>query len=145
MVIDRDLRIFRELRRNARQSLTGISEKTGIPISTINDVLKKNKNSIIKNHISLFDYSRLGYSIRAKILLKLDAAGKEKEFEQVVQEHKNINSAFRLDNSCDFIIDFICSNMSELQDFMNKANNIGVVQKQVFFITENLKEEGFRF
>ncbi len=145
MVIDRDLRIFKELRHNSRQSLTGISAKTGIPISTINDVLKKSNNHIIKKHISLFDYSKLGYGIRAKILLKLDALNKAGEFEQLVQEHKNINSAFRLDNGCDFIIDFICSNMSELQDFLAKANDVGVIQKQVFFVTGNLKEEGFRF
>ena len=60
----KDLLIVSHLRRDGRTSLTELSKKTRIPISTIFDRLKQNKNNFIKKHTALIDFAKLGYNTR---------------------------------------------------------------------------------
>ena len=67
-----DLRILAHLRNNARASITGISRKTGIPVSTIFDRIRVYENQLVHKFTALIDFSKLGFNVRANIFLKVE-------------------------------------------------------------------------
>ena len=73
----KDLKIVSYLRQNARMSLTQMSKKTQIPISTIFDRLKMNEDGLIVKHTCLLDFAKLGYNFRANLTMKVDREDKE--------------------------------------------------------------------
>ena len=95
MIHDRDIKIMRELRRNSRSSLASIAKKTGIPLSTIYDRIKTKEIELIKKHTSILDFPKLGYNIRAKVLLRI---WDTEQFQKFAVQHPNINSVFKLNS-----------------------------------------------
>jgi len=128
------------LRKNARQTLTNISKQTKIPVSTIYDRIKKHEKGIIKKHTSILDFSKIGYNIRLNLLLKI----KEKEkFQDFILKNMNINSVFKIEGDFNFAIDCIFKQMDEMQYFMEKLNQLGIIKKQTHFVTEEIIRENF--
>jgi len=72
MIQQRDLKILSALRTNARVKLSDISKATRVPISTIWDRLREYEGKVIRGHITLLDFSRLGFATRAQVLIKTD-------------------------------------------------------------------------
>ena len=82
--------LISHLRNNARESLTKLSKKTGIPVSTIFDKIKNYEKSFINNHTTLIDFSKLGYSAKAKIIIKVNR-DRRKEVEEYLRRNKIVN------------------------------------------------------
>ncbi|MDP2906637.1 MAG: Lrp/AsnC family transcriptional regulator [Nanoarchaeota archaeon] len=138
-----DLLIISSLRQNAREKLTEMSKKTRIPVSTIFDRIKTHEGGIIKKHTALVDFGKLGYNTRANIILKVNKNDREamKEF---LMKHNSINSAFKINNGYDFLIEAIFSNMKEVEDFTDLLEEkFSIKAKQVFYIIDDLKKEEF--
>lgn len=143
MIPKKDLILLSYLRNNARESLTKISKKTGIPISTIFDRLKTYEKDFIKNHTTLIDFSRIGYSAKANIMIKV-----AKERRDLVKEHLNknqkVNSAYKINNGYDFFVEGIFRNIKEVQDFIeNLEEEFNIEDSQVYFIIDEIKKEKF--
>lgn len=134
-----DLKILAELRKNSRQTLTNISKNTKIPVSTVYDRIRACEEKIIKKHTSILDFPKMGFNIRANILVE---ASETQTFEEFVLEHKNINSVFRINSDFNFIIDCIFREMSEFQNFIESLTKI-TIKKQVHFVVDELKRENF--
>ncbi|MFH1439632.1 MAG: Lrp/AsnC family transcriptional regulator [Candidatus Woesearchaeota archaeon] len=139
-VKDSDMMILGELRKNSRQTLSEISKQTKISISTIYDRIKFHEEHLIKKHTSLLNFNMLGYSIRANILVSSNQKQKLKDY---LVEHPNVNTAFEVNNSFDFIIDCIFSNMSDCRDFIDSFDKYGVSNIQVHYIVDEIKLESF--
>ncbi|MGM5485512.1 MAG: Lrp/AsnC family transcriptional regulator [Nanobdellota archaeon] len=130
------------LRRNARESLTNMSRKSNIPISTIYDKIKNDKHRMIKKHTVLVDFSKLGFNTRASISLKV-RKNKKRELGDYLSKHPNINNIFRINNGYDFWIECIFKDMKELEEFTEYLEERFGVKKEIYYIIDEVKRESF--
>ncbi|MDP2909031.1 MAG: Lrp/AsnC family transcriptional regulator [Nanoarchaeota archaeon] len=138
-----DLLIISSLRQNAREKLTEISKKTRIPVSTIFDRIKMHEGSIIRKHTALVDFGKLGYNTRANIILKISKGDRE-AMREFLMKHNSINSAFKINNGYDFLIEAVFANIKEVEDFTDLLEEkFSIKAKQVFYIIDELKKEDF--
>ena len=129
------------LRQNARETLTNLSKKTSIPISTIYDSLKE--NNYITRNTCLLDFEKLGFHTRVNIFLKSSAKNR-KELENYLVGHQNVNSVFRINNNFDFLIEGIFKQVKDVQEVIELLEkNFGDLKKDIFYITEELMKEEF--
>lgn len=138
-----DLLIISNLRINARESLTSMSKKTRIPVSTIFDKLRENINGVIKRPTILIDFQKLGYPTVSTILIKVN-----KDHRDILREHLkksfNVNSVYKVNNGYDFIVEVVFKNMQEQESFIEKLEeSFNILDLKTFFIIEELKKEEF--
>ena len=57
------------LRMNARETLTKISRKTKVPVSTVYQRIKNKEVNLILKHTSLIDFRKLGFMTKAQVLI----------------------------------------------------------------------------
>ena len=139
----KDLIILRLLRTNARMSLTKISRRTNIPVSTIFDRLKFHERNLIKKHTCLLDFAKLGYNTTAKIVLRVEREDRQplKEF---LMKHTSVNSVYKITNGFDFMVEGIFRQVSDLEEFVEQLETKFKIQdKKYFFILEEIKREAF--
>lgn len=140
---EEDIKIFACLRSNARISLTKISKKTGVPISTIFDKVRSAEGNLIKKYATILDYGMLGFNIWTKIFLKA-GFGKKEELKIHLLKHFNVNSLFKVNNGHDFMAECIFKNIMELEEFLeNLESCFGAKNPEVHYMLENLKTEAF--
>jgi len=143
MSTEKDLLILSNLRENARISLTDISKKTSIPISTIFDKLRVHEGNLIIKHTTLVDFNKLGYNTKAWIALKT-VKGSRENLKHFLSEHKKVNNIYLVNNKYDFLIEVICSNIKELRDFFEELEEkFEITEKQEHIIIEDIKREKF--
>lgn len=139
----KDLLLLSNLRANSRETLTTISRRTKIPISTIFDKLKNHEKNIIKKHTTIIDFSKIGFSTRATITLKVCKNDKI-DLKEHLTKHQNVNSVYKINNGFDFLIEGIFKNLNELEDFLERIDEkFKIKTKQVFYIIEDIKREDF--
>lgn len=143
MLTKKDILIITELRNNARSTLTGISKKTSIPISTIFDKIRGYQGSIIKKHTTIIDFSKLGFNARANIMMRVDRDARE-EARKFLLNHQNINSVYKISNGYDFLVEGIFKNVKDVEDFMDYlGGKFKLEQTQVYYVIEDIKREAF--
>lgn len=140
MIKESDVKILCELRKDARQPLSNISRATGIPASTIYDRMKLHEGGLIRKHASIVDFQRLGYNIRAGIMVSVD---EKEKFIDYLKKHRCVNSVFRTEGKYDFFIDCIFSQMTDFQDMIGEMDEFGMKQKLAHFITDEIEREKF--
>jgi DNA-binding Lrp family transcriptional regulator len=140
---EKDIEILSHLRENSKQPLAKISEKTGIPKSTIHDRIKENERSVIKKHTILLDYYKMGYFCRANILLKVDHRDKN-ELQSFLSEHPAVNSLYLVNHKYDFMVDVFFHHMKLSQDFLDDLEQrFSIQNKDVNYILHEIKQEEF--
>ncbi len=139
----KDLLLISNLRINSRETLTNISKKIHMPISTIFDKLKSNHGGLIRKYTTLIDFSMLGFNTRAKITLKVPKKQREK-LRRYLKGHLYINSLYKINNGYDFMIEAIFRNLKEMEDFIEDLEeNFTIRSKQTYYIIEDIKRESF--
>jgi len=143
MIKNSDLKLIAYLRRNARQTLTEISKKTRIPISTLYDKLKLHEHSVILKHTTLLDFAMLGFNCRANILLKSEREERDK-LGSYLKVHPAINNLYKINNGFDFLAEGVFSNVKELEDFVDiLEKTFPIAEKKMHYVIEDLKREEF--
>ena len=143
MIAKKDLQILSNLRANSRQTLTNMSKNTHIPISTIYDRLKANNGGLIERHTCLLNFNKLGFTTRAKVLLRVDKTSREAVKEHLMK-HRNVNSLTKINNNYDFLFEAVFKQIKELEEFLEQLEeSYKVKSKQVFYIIEDVKRESF--
>jgi len=140
---DKEYLILSMLRQNSRASLTEMSKYTRIPVSTIYDRLKVYRSGLIKKYTSLIDFTQMGFTTRAAILLKSpgDQRDNLKEF---LLKHQSVNNLLKVNNGYDFFVEAIFKTIQEMELFMESLEiKFGVDKKQAFYIVDEFKREGF--
>ncbi|MBR9693382.1 Lrp/AsnC family transcriptional regulator [Candidatus Woesearchaeota archaeon] len=135
--------LLSHFRKNARESLTAISRRTRVPVSTIFDKLKHYEQSFIRKHTTLVDFSKLGYLTRANVMLKVGI-----EHRSVVRDflmkHEHVNSLFKVNNGYDFLAEMVFQHIKDLEDFLEMLEQkFDVKDKTVFYIIEDICREEF--
>ena len=143
MLEKKDLLIMSSLRQNARQTLTKMSRKTKIPISTIYDRLKYHEDGLITRHTTLLDFAKLGYTTRATVIIKVPREQRE-AVRDFLLKSPCVNNLMKINNDFDFFFEVIFREIRDLEAFMEKLEeNYRIRTKKVFYVIEELKREGF--
>ncbi len=138
-----DLQIVNQLRLNARMSLTAMSRKTGIPISTLFDKIKSRISNLVIKYTSLLDFYRLGYGARAMILIKVNKEDKE-QLKEYLSKATSVNSVMKISNGYDFILEGVFKEMKDMDSFVeNMEAKFNIVETRTFFVIDDVKREGF--
>jgi DNA-binding Lrp family transcriptional regulator len=137
----KELQIVRHLRANARETLTHLSKKTGVPVSTLFDKLNQYRTNLIVRHTCLLDYTKLGFDLRVQLLIKIP---RERErFEKYIVEHYQVNCVFRINNGFDYLIEAIFKNMRDFTDFMQALDKFPIKERKEFYVLQDLRREAF--
>lgn len=143
MVLKKDLLMITCLRQDARQTLTDISRKIRIPISTIYDRLRYQENDIIVRHTTLLDFTKLGFNARVVMALKVERNSRD-DIEQYLRGQGNINSLYKINNGYDFLIEGIFRHLKDFQEFVEGIEHkFPILEKQLFYIVDDMKREAF--
>ena len=135
--------ILSYLRKDARVPLTSISRKTAIPVSTLHEMVKKNLLGIIKKKTVLLDFEKLGYSARAKLLLKVSKEDRE-PLKLYLETNQNTNTLQSTTNGFDFIAEFIFKDFKEMEKtFTEIDDNFKIQEQKKLYIMEDIKNESF--
>ena len=142
-VLKKDLSLLQQLRSNARISLTQMSKKTRIPISTLYERLRVNEKKLITKHTSLINFKELGFSTKMQVLLCVPV-DKRDALESYLLSHESVNSLFALAGNHHFLAETIFRDINEAREFMNlleKDYNISDVQTN--FVSKDICREKF--
>ena len=141
-ISQKELVIMSLLRQNARESLTKMSRKSNIPISTIYDKIKTHENSVIKKHTCIIDFSKIGFNTRAAVSIKVNKSKREglKDF---LLRHANVNSVYKINNGYDYWVETIFRNIRELEDFAELLEQKFNIKKEIHYIIDDIKREAF--
>jgi len=143
MLKEQDKKIISHLRKNARITLTNMSKRIGVPVSTIFERIKRHEKSIIRKHTALLDFTQLGYTTIANITIKVDKSIKA-EIADFLMKHHSVNSVYKITNGYDFLVEGIFKNLLDLENFNEQLEEkFKIKQKQVYFIIDDIKREGF--
>jgi len=135
-------KILAMLRQNSRASLADMSRHSGIPTTTLFTKIRKLEGQMIKKHVTLLDFQKLNFGIRVNFIIKL-ADKHNSGFPEWVQQQKDVNSFFKINNGYDYLIDAIFSNMADMALFSDSLEEHGLLECHVHHITEEVKHEGF--
>jgi len=140
---EKDYLFIAELRKNARESLTNISKKINVPISTLFDRLKHHQKTLITKHASLLDFTSLGYVCNALITFKVDKQDRE-NLKQFLTTHEHVNNVARINNGYDYLAEVIFKNVKDLEEFLEQIENKhSITEKNVYYIIEQVSRETF--
>ncbi len=141
--IPKDLIILSELRKNARESLTKMSRRTRIPISTLHDRIRTNLNNLIKKNCALIDFSKLGFPIRINLLIKVPSKNK-KDIAEFLRNNFHVNTLLRVTNEFDFLAELIFKDIKSAGEFIDDLEEkFEIEAEKKYFIIDELKKEEF--
>ena len=140
---ENDQLIISLLREDSRMTLTKMSKKTNIPISTLYERIKNYKNNVIKKHTSIVDFNSLGYSARARVLFKIKKNERE-SLKSFLSNSSYLNELHKINNGFDFMAEFIFKNMQELEEYLDQVGEkFPIEDQQTYYLLDNIKEENF--
>ncbi|RME54105.1 Lrp/AsnC family transcriptional regulator [Candidatus Woesearchaeota archaeon] len=140
---EKDLLLISALRENSRQTLSKISKKTSMPLSTIHDRIMSLKRRSLVKYTALVDFTLLGFNTRACMLIKVDKK-QRKELKQFLENSSNVNWLAKINNGHDFMVELVFENIKNMEDYVEKVEQKFEVQNmQTFYIVEDIKKEKF--
>lgn len=138
MLADKEKVLLSHLRQNCRQSFRKISNETEIPTSTLFDVLKRLDNSVVKKHVTLLNFDKMGFGIRSIFIIKT----KEREkMKHALAKHPNVNTMYKLTDNYNYYVEAIFSRMNDVFDFSDMIQKVGAEKVIDFMVIEELKVE----
>ncbi len=126
MLDEKDKIILELLQQDASLSTYKITQKTGIPQTTaLNRVRKLKEEGIIRKYTLDIDWKKLGLNNKALIFVKVDKNAEQKaskvgEIEKKIFKYPLVLNVKRLMGKYDFVIELICKDIEELNDFLVK-------------------------
>ncbi len=143
MLSKKEMMILSCLRQDARQTLTKLSRKTNIPISTIYEKLKIYNQGLIKKNACLIDFGKLGFNTRAQLLIKVIKEDKD-SLKDYLESNFNVNSIFKVSNGFDFMVDGVFRHIKNLEEFNEDLEErFNIKKNEYYFVIEELKKEAF--
>lgn len=139
----RDFTLMQYLRKNSRESLWKISNKTRIPISTIYYRLRQlEKNAILKYTI-LINFPAFGYQGHSFVSLKIGKINR-KELLNFLETHSKVNTVYEINNGYDIFAEVVFKNMKGVEDFVEEIKNDFPIDKfHITPIIKSVKKEEF--
>ena len=143
---EKDTKIIELLKQDAKLTTSQISKKTGIPITTIHNRIKKLENSgIIKRYTALVDHKLLGEEILVYILASVNynIPGKKISQEEIARKLKgnsHVEEVNILTGMNDMVIKARFSSISQLNKFITNSlrNMEGIDKTQTMVVLDEI-------
>ena len=123
-MLDRiDTQILKLLQKNPEHSIESISAKVGLSRTACwNRLQKMQHNKLLKGKSLDLDYAKLGYSIKALVLIKTNSHEKGwlEKFSLRVQELANVIHFYRLTGEVDYVLEIVCKDMQDYNQIYKK-------------------------
>ena len=143
MINKKNLILLNHLREDSRIALSVISRSTNIPTSTLYDLLRELRSGLIVKSTVLLDYAKLGLHTRTQVVLRVESGDKERLIKHLFF-HSQVNNVYKTTGSWDLIIETVHKNNKEFASFLEDlSRKYKVTDKQVLFLVEEVKKEGF--
>jgi Lrp/AsnC family transcriptional regulator for asnA, asnC and gidA len=141
---ERVLLVLSHLRKDARIPLTSLSRKTGIPVSTLFDMLKSlQKQGFVKNLTALVNFAKFGYQARAFVAFSAEKQNRERLLE-ALSRNSCVNCLFRVNNGWHFLAEVILPNIGEIEGFIEEIEEkVQIENKKIFYVIDEVKREAF--
>jgi DNA-binding Lrp family transcriptional regulator len=140
MDLKKEMVMISAMRADGRKQLSTISRQTGIPISTLFDMVRKTDK--IQKHTCLINFAKLGFTMRANVVMKVEQSRKD-ELKRFLLKCPNLNSLYRINNGYDFMAELIYRELKDLEFFIERLDRFAVKEKSVYYIIEDLARETF--
>ncbi len=112
---DKDFAIIDELKKNSRLSEQKLARKTGIPMTTVHNRIKKLRRSgLIKGFGIRLDYKKLGKPLTAFVLVKALPGADHKELIVKISKMPNVTEVSMLTGEFDALTKVRVASMEEL-------------------------------
>ncbi len=143
MVQKKDLVVMAYLRQNARMKLTTMSRLAKLPVSTIFDRMKYHEGGLIRGHVCLLDFSKLGFHTRANVMIRVGKKDKE-GLRVYLNNNQHVNSLYKINNGYDFLVEVVLKNISDLEEFIDSMEEkFDIKSKEVYYVIDDIKREAF--
>ncbi len=115
---DLDKAIINQLIKGEYRSFRDIARRLGIPPSTLHDRIKKlRKSGVIKQYTVILDEKKLGYDIKALILINVN--GKHiLEVENEIAKNPNVQIVLDITGEFDIAVIAVFKSIDELDNFV---------------------------
>jgi len=149
IIDEKDRKILEILKENSNLSTHKISKKTLIPITTVNNRIKKLKNKGVINKYTIdIDNVKLGFNISAYILImisleELKREGiKTKDLMATIRKNPMVESADNVTGDVDVIVKMHARDINELNNYIVNILSAykGVEKTKTTIILTNVKQ-----
>lgn len=114
-----DRLIIGELRRDARSSWREIGERVGLgPTATADRVRRLTDSGVIRSFTTTLDLSALGIGLRAYVDIRLRAEAEPEDFERLLADTPEVQSAFHLTGPFDYSVLLACADVARLDELL---------------------------
>ncbi|MBT4824795.1 Lrp/AsnC family transcriptional regulator [Candidatus Woesearchaeota archaeon] len=138
-----DLLLLTHLRKNARSTLTNLSKKTRIPVSTVFDKIRLFESLYVTKYTSLIDFTKFGFFARAHVIFRVSKKHIERVREFLL-DHPNVNSLYKINNGYDFQVELVFKHIQELENFLDGMNRkFTIKQSIIYYLLDELRREAF--
>ena len=143
MLNKKDLIVMAYLRQDARMKLTKMSRLTRMPVSTIFDRMKHHEGGLIRKHICLLDFDKMGFHTRANVMFSV-AAREREQMQEYLRINQNVNSIYKINNGFDLLAEFVFRDVKDLDKFLDGLDKKFTIKKrEVHYLIDDIKRESF--
>lgn len=130
------------LRENSRRNFKDIADKLGITIFKAYKIRDKLEREIIERYMVLLDFREIGYETRVFMILKpkvnfLNDVG------LFLENCSNVNNLHLIDDFCSYFLEAIFKDMKGFSGFLNELSRFDFNKKEIMYVSEENKKEGF--
>jgi len=125
LIDEKDGKILEILRENSNLSTHKISKKTLIPVTTVNNRVKKLKElGVIKKYTVEIDKSKLGFSLSAYIFINISLKELKqegmttKDLMGIIRKNPNIESVDNVTGDVDVVAKIRAKDINELNNYI---------------------------
>ncbi|MBW2999570.1 Lrp/AsnC family transcriptional regulator [Candidatus Woesearchaeota archaeon] len=113
----KDKEIIRLMRTGKRLNISEIARQLNLPISTVNDKIKRIEERYVIKRASLLDYQKLGYFANAKLVIRINSEFKQ-TFLNFLKQQSCVNSIYHINSGFDLLVDVVCKDAIVLKNFV---------------------------
>ncbi|HLD12827.1 MAG TPA: Lrp/AsnC family transcriptional regulator [Candidatus Nanoarchaeia archaeon] len=137
----KDFDIIAQLKEDSSQSTKDIAKNINLPITTIhNRINKLRNNGIIKRYTIELNYHKIGTSLAAYILLKLDfkklfkTFASQEQFTKEIRKNAHIRNISFTTGAYDAIAFARFKDMEDLNNFLNYLGQYNIIKETITHI-----------
>ncbi len=136
-----DLAILQALGKNARITLSKMSEDIGVPDATISHRLKRLEREVIKGYTVIFDPDTVGLEMTAIIIIQTETE-KHSAVKHALADLDEVSEVYSVSGEYDLLIKLWAHDMEELNQLIDhKIRSIdGVDDLTEMIVMERVKE-----
>lgn len=136
----KDFLILEQLRKDAKLSEQKLARKTGIPMTTVHNRIKRlRENGVIERFTIRTDFAKLGKPITAYVLLKTIQGADQKEMLAEISKMPDVYEAAMVTGEFDLLFKARVSSMEELNrivvQHLRKKKTVGETLTMISYET----------